>query len=103
MSLERDGTSRPHEVSCKGTAGLRRKQDTNLQGCTKQASSSHSFPPGPHTSQMHPAETYKDSDVSGGTGDGPRWRDFSVDVLHTDSSQMDSCWQPDDHLALVPL
>lgn len=91
MSLERDGTSRAPEVSHKHTAGLRRKQDTDVQGCTKQASSSHSFSLRPHASQKHPAETYKDSDVSGGTTDGARWRPLFVDVLHADSSQMDSC------------
>lgn len=47
-------------------------------------------------------QTYKDSDVFGGTDDGPTWRRFFGDVLHCDGSQVHSCWQPDDNLALMP-
>lgn len=47
-------------------------------------------------------QTYKDSNVFGGTVDGPTWRGIFGDVLHCDGSQVDSCWQPDDNLALMP-
>lgn len=85
-------------LQCSGESRTQTSEDAQ-----KQASPSHGFPPGPQASQKRPAETYKDSDVSGGADDGSRWRGFFGDVLHSDGSQMDSCWQPDDHLALMPL
>lgn len=105
-SLKRDETSRALEACRWGTAVLGREQDTNPKGCPKASKtpSLTGFPPGPHPHRKRPAETYKDSHVSGGAARGPRRKDFLAHgVLHSDTSQMDSCWQPDDHLALMPL
>lgn len=62
---------------------------------------SSSLRPGP--SPQRPAETYVDSEISGGTADSPRWRGCLGGVLYDDGQRSYFSGQPDQHLTPKPL